>query len=161
MREKERKEKLVEELGVYLEKTHQLTPLATRLYALLMLCPRSGHSFDEIVELSQASKSSVSTNINLLLNNGSVEYFTKPGERKRYFRLSKNYLKIRMENYKHQLEEELKFLEKIDEFNIEYNNAKYEKHKEFGKIYKEYIVTQHQNLKRTITKMNQLERQII
>src|SRR5699024_12490942 len=73
-----------------------------------MLCPRSGHSFDEIVELSQASKSSVSTNINLLLNNGSVEYFTKPGERKRYFRLSKNYLKIRMENYKHQLEEELK-----------------------------------------------------
>ncbi len=158
MTELEKKEKLVEEVGVYLEKTHQLTPLATRLYALLMLCPRSGHSFDEMVELSQASKSSVSTNINLLLNNGSVEYFTKPGERKRYFRLSKDYLKVRMETYRAQLEEELKFLKKIDEFNIEHNQVKYQKHKEFGEIYKEYLKNQYQNLKSTITKMNQLDR---
>ena len=156
--ELEKKEKLVEELGVYLEKNHQLPPLATRLYALLMLCPRKGHSFDEIVELSQASKSSVSTNIKLLLNNGSVEYFTKPGERKRYFRLSKDYLKIRMERYREQLEEELKFFKKIDDFNIEYNQVKYQKHKDFGKIYKEYLENQYQNLESTIIKMNQLDR---
>jgi len=152
---------LIEQIGVYLEKTHQLTPLAARLYGLLMLCPRAGHSFEEIVELSKSSKSSVSTNLNLLLGNGVIEYFTKPGERKRYFRLSRNYLKLRLERSKDQLSEEIRLIRQIDNFNKEYNAAKFEKHKAFGEIYKQYLESHHQNLKDTIHKMNQIESQII
>jgi len=161
LKEREIKEQLVEEIGVYFEKTLQLTPLAARLYGLLMLCPKSGHSFEEIVELSQSSKSSVSVNLNLLLNNGSIEYFTKPGERKRFFRLSKNYLKVSLEKYKNQLSEELKILQKVKDFNVQYNKEKHEKHKAFAKMYTEYLETHYQNLERTINKMNQIERKFI
>lgn len=153
-----KKKQLVEELGVYFEKAHQLPPMATRLHALLILGPRSGHTFDEIVELSDSSKSTVSTNLNLLLNNGSIEYFTKPGDRKRYFRLSKNYLRLRLEKYKNQLAVELDLLRKIDNYNFEYNKEKYEAHKEFGSIYINYLENQYKNLEDTIHKMNQIER---
>lgn len=156
-----RKKQLVEEIGVYFEKAHQLPPMATRLHALLLLGSRSGHSFDEIVELSDSSKSTVSTNLNLLLNNGSIEYFTKTGDRKRYFRLSQNYLKLRLEKYKNQLSEELKLLHKIEEYNSEHNKEKYEKHKEFGTIYTNYLQNQYKNLEDTIQKMNQIERKFI
>lgn len=161
MEERELKEKLVEELGVYFEKTLQLTPLAARLYGLLMLCPKSGHSFEEIVELSQSSKSSVSVNINLLLNSGIIEYFTKPGEHKRFFRLSKNYLKVSLQKYKNQLSEEIQLLQKVKDFNVQHNKEKHEKHKAFTKMYGGYLEKQYQNLESTINKMNQIEKEFI
>lgn len=146
---------------MYFEKVFQLPPLATRIFALLMLCPRSGHSFDEIVELSKSSKSSVSTNLNLLLNRGNIEYFTKTGDRKRYFRLSKAYLKVSLKHYEKQLAEELSLLKKVENFNKTYNKVKYEKHRAIGILYKEYLEARHENLVSTINKMNQIEKQDI
>lgn len=160
LEEKMFKEKLVEEIGVHFERTSDLPPLAARIYALLLLCPKDGHSFDEIVCLSQSSKSSVSTNINLLLNSGGIEYFTKPGERKRYFRLSKAYLKVKLKNDRDQAAKDLELAKKIDDFNIEFNKDKYNKHKNFGRLYKEYLEMHHANLVTIINKMNQLEKTI-
>lgn len=154
------KEKLVEEIGVYIEQDGPLSPLAARIYALLMLCPRAGHSFDEIVELSKSSKSSVSTSLNLLLTNGGIEYFTKPGERKRFFRLSKSYLKVNLKNSKDHISKELRMIKKVEQFNIRYNKEKYKKHKDFGKLYKEYLELHYANLENTINKMNQLEKTV-
>ncbi len=45
-------------------------------------------TFDEIREALGLSKSSTSAAINLLLSLGSIEYRTRPGDRKRYFRKS-------------------------------------------------------------------------
>ncbi len=160
LEEIELKEKLIEEIGVHFERTSQIPPLAARIYALLMLCPRAGHSFDEIVELSKASKSSVSTNVNLLLSNGSIEYFTKTGERKRFFRLSKNYLKVKLKKDRDRVSKDLQIARKIDAFNIEYNKEKYEKHRVFGSLYKDYLEMHYTNLETTITKMNQLEKTV-
>lgn len=154
------KKKLVEDIGVYYEMNRQLPPLAGRIYGLLMLCPKSGHSFDDIVELSSSSKSSVSTNINLLLSTGSIEYFTKPGERKRYFRLSKNYLEVELNKYADEVSGELKLLDKIEGFNKTHNKEKYKKHKAFVELYKEYLGSQYDNLRNTINKMNQLEKTV-
>lgn len=157
----EKKEKLVEEVGVYFENAYQIPPLAARIYAILMLCPKSGHSFDDLVEFTNSSKSSVSTNINLLLNAGNIEYFTKSGERKRFFRLSKNYLKISLQRYKDRVATELSLIKKVNGFNEEYNTSKFEKHKELVDLYLEYLSVHHKNLETTLNKMKQLEKQII
>lgn len=151
------KQRLVEEIGVHFEKTHQLPPLAARIYALMMLCPEAGHTFDTIMELSQASKSSVSTNINLLLKSGNIEYFTKTGQRKRFFRLSKNYLEVNLKEYEERVSEELFLLDKISTFNYKNNKQKHKKHQKFGRLYRDYLESHHKNLKNTIKKMNELE----
>lgn len=156
----ERSDKLVEEIGVYFENIYQIPPLAARIYGLLMICPRTGHSFDELVEYTNSSKSSVSTNINLLLNTGNIEYFTKSGERKRYFRLSKSYLKISLEKYRDRVSTELNLLKKVEAFNKEFNQAKYKKHKDLGELYQNYLEAHYQNLESTLSKVKQLEKQI-
>lgn len=81
----ERQLKLVEELGIYYEKT-DLQPAAARIYALLMVSDRNELTFEEIYENLNISKSAASNAINLMIGTQRVEYITRPGERKRYFR---------------------------------------------------------------------------
>ena len=53
----EEKRKLIEEIGVRFEQVHQLAPLAARIYAIMILSPKDGHTFDEILNITLASKS--------------------------------------------------------------------------------------------------------
>ncbi|GGW24949.1 GbsR/MarR family transcriptional regulator [Arenibacter certesii] len=84
------KNQLIEELGVYFENNKILPPLAARIFAMLILTDQEGISFDDFVEGLFASKSSISTNLQLLQATGRIIYFTKPGDRKRYFKISPN-----------------------------------------------------------------------
>jgi len=88
---------LVEELGVYFELSEAMPPLSARIFAYLVLIGDQGASFDEITERLNASKSSVSTNLQLLQNAGSVTYFTKSGDRKRYFKIDADQIKNRID----------------------------------------------------------------
>lgn len=83
---KEQKD-LVERIGVLHDRLG-LSPATGRVVALLLVSPRPELTFDEIREALGLSKSSTSAAVNLLLNLGSVEYRTRPGTRKRYFRKS-------------------------------------------------------------------------
>lgn len=84
----------IEKFGVTLEKTG-FPPLAARIMALLLVAEPPYCSFEEIMEKLQSSKSSVSTSLNLLLNEGVVNYRTFPGDRRRYFQVNKeNWLKM-------------------------------------------------------------------
>lgn len=76
---------LVEKIGVINEKIG-MQPVAARVNALLQVSNHTMLTFDEIREELQVSKSSVSNAIAILLSTGQIEYFTKPGDRKRYFR---------------------------------------------------------------------------
>ena len=78
---------LVERIGVLHDRLG-FAPAPGRVLGLLLVSPRPELSFDEIREALRLSKSSTSAAINLLLNLGSVEYRTRPGQRKRYFRKS-------------------------------------------------------------------------
>lgn len=78
------KSNLIEELGVELEKD-QYAPLAARIFAILILNGKLGITFDQLVNDLNASKSSVSTHLEQLQTSNKVRYFTKPGDRKRYF----------------------------------------------------------------------------
>lgn len=91
---------LIEKLGVFYE--HEgFHPAGARILALLLIADRNELTFDEIKDALSISKSATSTAINLLINTNRIEYFTNPGERKRYFRATvvnwKKHMKEKLE----------------------------------------------------------------
>lgn len=79
------KARLIEKLGVQLEKEHQLAPVSARIFATIIMSGRQGITFDELVQFLKAGKSTVSTHLENLQVSNRIEYFTKSGDRKRYF----------------------------------------------------------------------------
>ena len=155
----EEKKKLIEEVGLHFEKAKQMSPLAARIYAIMILSPYDGHTFEEILEMTCASKSSVSTQLNLLLQLKKVEYFTKSGDRKRYFRASKSYLINTLKEDLERVKEEIALINKITEFNSLYNQHKYEEHGVISVLFRAYLIKQQGNMKDTIEKMSKLKNQ--
>lgn len=97
----QQKEELIELFGQHFENLYHLAPLGSRILGTLIVdgCV-SGITFEELIERTGASKSSVSTNLNLLLKLGKITYYTVSGDRKKYYRASPfsdrltNYIKI-------------------------------------------------------------------
>ena len=81
----EKQKELIERLGVVHEGSG-LPPAASRVASLLLVSPVPELTFDAIRESLNLSKSACSNAINLLLTLGKIEYITKHGDRKRYFR---------------------------------------------------------------------------
>src|SRR5687767_3425194 len=81
----DKKRKLIEELGV-LQEAGGIQPAAARIMALLLVADETELTFEEIYETLGISKSAASNALTLMLNTGKVEYITRSGERKRYFR---------------------------------------------------------------------------
>jgi len=106
--------------------TFNLPPLAAKIYAYLIFdFEREGLSFDELVEVFGVSKSSVSTNLNLLISNKLITDFNKLDERKRFFRINEDFIKIRFSQILERLKEEIKIIEQLEKFNpIQSENAK-------------------------------------
>lgn len=76
--------RLIEKIGVVHDR-FGLPPAAGRVLGLLLVCEQSELTFDEIRAALPLSKSSTSAALNLLLQVGTIEYGTRPGDRKRYF----------------------------------------------------------------------------
>lgn len=87
---KKERNKLVEQLGVFMEKEDQLAPLAARIVATLILVGKGGSTFDQLVKDLNASKSTVSTHLENLQTSNKIKYYTKSGDRKRYFIINSN-----------------------------------------------------------------------
>ncbi|MDN3596079.1 GbsR/MarR family transcriptional regulator [Zunongwangia endophytica] len=153
----EEKSQLIEEIGVHFEQIHQLAPLAARIYAIMILSPKDGHTFDEILEITSASKSSVSTHLNHLLQLKKIEYFTKSGDRKRYFRASTFYLKNTLEEYHLNISEEIKLMDKIINFNTKNNNQKFQMNGQTALLFREYLESQKLNIENVIQKMSKIK----
>lgn len=79
------KNRLIEQLGVVMEKKHQLAPIAARIMSTLVLTGQQGITFEELVQNLCAGKSTISTHLDHLQASRKIQYFTKPGDRKRYF----------------------------------------------------------------------------
>ena len=76
---------LVEKLGVHLEKRENLAPVAARILSYVILTGKKGSTFEDMVTALCASKSTVSTHLHYLQDLKKIEYFTKTGDRKKYF----------------------------------------------------------------------------
>ncbi|RMA66113.1 GbsR/MarR family transcriptional regulator [Ulvibacter antarcticus] len=87
MKEKicQKKMSLVEKLGVHLENREQLAPVAARILSYIILTGKKGTTFEDMVTILCASKSTISTHLNHLQDLNKIQYFTKTGDRKKYF----------------------------------------------------------------------------
>lgn len=125
------KKELIEDLGVCFETCESMSPLSSRIYALLILTGSHGLTFEELTETLCASKSSISTNLQLLQTEGIIAYKTLPGERKRYFKICDNQLNSRIDKRIEGWEKEkalhskiLKYRENLLELNPEITDIK-------------------------------------
>ena len=133
------KQILIEEIGLRLEKRLQLAPLASRIYALLTLSSDDGLSFEEIREIIGSSKSSTSVNLNVLTQLKHIDFYTKSGDRKRYFKIAKNFQLSSLEAQHQSLENELKLVEKINAYNRIHYPEKFSNEESVGDITTNYL----------------------
>ena len=87
---------LVEEKGKVFEK-FGLTPMQGRIVAYFTICDTPDRTFDELVKYFKASKSSVSSSLNFLLQNKIIDYRTFSAKRKRYFYITDSFFRIYFE----------------------------------------------------------------
>lgn len=81
----DKQKELIERFGVYSEREGS-SPAPARIIALLLVSDETELTFESIYQTLQISKSAASNAINSLLTSEKIEYITKPGDRKRYFR---------------------------------------------------------------------------
>lgn len=81
------KEQQVEKMGVFFENLGY-SPMASRVFALLLVAEPPYMDFYAIQNFMKASKSSISNALKILSNSGIVDYITFSGDRKRYFRVN-------------------------------------------------------------------------
>ncbi|MCO6494520.1 MAG: ArsR family transcriptional regulator [Bacteroidetes bacterium] len=120
---KEEKERLVELLGVYFENDKQTPPLAGRIKATLVINGEGGTTFEQLVKDLGAGKSTVSTHLNSLIAQGDVYYFTKSGDRKRYFAMTPGYISRKIQSFICVWKNEIQLHNQILEFKTKFNKA--------------------------------------
>lgn len=99
-----------------------LPPLAAKIYAYLIFdFEKKGFSFDELVKVFSASKSSVSTSINFLLNTNLIKPLNKIDERKRYFLVNEEFISIRFQEIVERMKREIKILEQLNTYRESYH----------------------------------------
>lgn len=95
------------EIACFYGKTFSLPPLAAKIYTLLLFdFDRQGITFDELLEKTSASKSSVSENLKILSEKHLVVSRFGNSGRKRYFFVNDNHINIRFEDILERLQKE-------------------------------------------------------
>lgn len=129
-----------------------LPPLSAKIYAYLIFdFEKKGHTFDELLEVFCASKSSISSSINFLLNSNLIKAINKMDERKRYFIINDDFVKIRFEEILNRMKKEIAIMEEIQKFNEEIN-TEIEKPNRF-EIYREMLEKNRDNIENTLKKL--------
>lgn len=135
------------------EAVYHFSPLTAQIYTYIMFNNnRDGVTFDELVERLHASKSSVSTSLNLLISNNQIEHFNKMDERKRFFRLNPNFIIIRLQLIRDMLDREQALSQKMQNFlkngEINANNCQTKMD-----IYISHLSTSKEQLRETIEQL--------
>lgn len=110
-------EKIFQDAVKFCSTMFNLPPLASKIYSYLIFdFEKVGITFDEFVDVFSASKSSVSTNIKLLLNAQLIIDINKIDERRRYFYTNTEYKKVRFEKIVQKMQDELNLIEDLRKF---------------------------------------------
>ncbi|WNM18900.1 GbsR/MarR family transcriptional regulator [Flavobacterium capsici] len=148
---------LIELFGIHFEQQYNIPPLAARILGTLIIdgC-KSGLTFEELVEKMQASKSSVSTNLNLMQKMNLINYITVTGDRKKYFKASP--LSQRLKKYLTLVDNEKILIDKIINYrekNISCSQENINLQNSYA--YKEHILDVEELLKKSIKKFEEIE----
>lgn len=152
------KVELIEMFGVHFETLYNFPPLASRILGLLIVeNQKPGFTFENLVERTAASKSSVSTAINLLLKLGKITYVTIPGDRKKYYMPAP--FSERLENYKRLLSFEKKLIDRMLAYTELTQPADAYCTVENIKAYKSHVLEVEELLHKTVERFRQIEEQ--
>lgn len=124
------KMRLVEKLGVHLENREQLAPVAARIMAYVILTGKKGTTFEDMVTILCASKSTISTHLNHLQDLKKIVYFTKTGDRKKYFIINKDMIVQHIENMINEWQEVKELHFEIKDYKEKFNTKKAENESE-------------------------------
>lgn len=103
----DKQKELIERFGVLNEK-YGLPPAECRVWGLFLVADTVEITFDEIRETLKLSKGATSNALKTLQRSNHIEYITKLGDRKRYFRCKmNNWVQMTADNFS-----------KFDELNI-------------------------------------------
>ena len=129
-----------------------LPPLSAKIYAYLIFdFDKKGHTFDDLVETFCASKSSVSSSVNFLLNANLIKTINKIDERKRYFIINNDFVKIRFEEIANRMKQEIKILDQLNKFKA--TQVADENVLERYFIYKSLLENNIENIEKTLEKL--------
>ncbi|EGV42856.1 transcriptional regulator [Bizionia argentinensis JUB59] len=118
---KEKKYQLVEKLGVHFEHSEQLAPVGARILAFIILTGKAGVTFEDLVTDLCASKSTISTHLNHLQDIHKILYFTKMGDRKKYFVVNSDTLRQSIDEMVSKWEMEKELHVEVAEYKKEIN----------------------------------------
>lgn len=110
-------------MGVHLEHREQLAPLAARILANLVLKGKKGETFENLVTELNASKSTIFTHLTTLQASNRITYYTKSGDRKKYFIHSSNALINSMDEIIQNWNEEKELHLEITDYKKEVNKT--------------------------------------
>lgn len=150
------KDTLIEMFGVHFETVYHLPPLASRIFGILILDKQKpGFTFENMIEKTAASKSSVSSALNLLLKMGKINYVTIPGDRKKYYVPSP--FSERLDSYKKMLDSEKKLIDRMLKYTeaAQFDDVKSEL--ENIKAFQSHILKVEELLNKTIERFKQIE----
>lgn len=148
---------LYQKLVSFYGDSYHLPPLAAKIYAYLTFdFDNVGVTFDEFVDVMKASKSSVSSNLNLLQSNGYLSVLNKMDERKRFFIINPDYVNIRFDCLMNKFEKEMDILEGLKTFRQSCETSENSKNY-ISKlnIYISLLKTNIENFSQTLKKLNQ------
>lgn len=141
---------LTAELSSHFEHNHKLPPLASKIYSIFILSKNEEFTFDEILDLTGASKSSVSNQINFLIEEGRVDFTFKNDKRKRYFKTKCDYLKKTLELHLDEIEKEIEMLSKVIHYKKEQNLNQND-----VSIFKNHLKSEKENILDTLNELEQ------
>lgn len=154
---KKEREEIIELYGNYFEKLYNISPLAARILGTLIIdgC-KTGLTFESLVEKLSASKSSISTNLNLLLKMEKISYFTKTGDRKKYFKPAN--LSEHLGNIIKLIDSEMLIIDRLVEYREATASCPEEKcNLENVKAYRTHIIEVGKVFSKTINNFKQIE----
>lgn len=154
--EKEREE-IIELYGNHFEKLYNIPPLAARILGTLIIdgC-KTGLTFESLVQKLGASKSSISTNLNLLLNMDKISFFTKAGDRKKYFKPAN--LSERLANFLKLIDSEMVIINKMVDYREKTASCPEERcNLENVKAYRTHVVEVGKIFTKTINEFKKIE----
>lgn len=103
--------KIFERLTNHYIKVYDYTPYTAKICSYLYFdYTRQGVTFDQIQEYFDVSKSTVSCCLNHLVEVNHISFYYKNGDRKRYFKIDKQFVKARYERICNNLLEEKKII---------------------------------------------------
>lgn len=150
-------ESLYQKLVHFYEDSYHLPPLSAKIYAYLTFdFNNNGVTFDQFIEIMKASKSSVSSSLNLLQSNGYLSTIKKIDERKRFFILNPDYVNIRFDCLMNKFKKEMEILEGLKSFRQSSETDECsEIHISKLNIYISLLKNNIENFSQTIKKLNQ------